>query len=103
MSCLVGTESPTCVAAEATPAPQCADASPKRRKRLSVATTPPRKLCQGNAAPQQVAAKIAYTAAPGDGERAGIVVSSAPKGGAKAFPLDPVSYTHLTLPTKRIV
>ncbi|KAK7233917.1 ribosomal protein L14 [Aureococcus anophagefferens] len=76
MSCLVGTESPTCVATEATPAPQRADASPKRRKRLSVATTPPRKPCQGNAAPQQVAAKIAYTAAPGAGERAGIVVFS---------------------------
>ncbi|KAH8048432.1 hypothetical protein JL722_12484 [Aureococcus anophagefferens] len=78
MSCLVGTESPTCVATEATPAPQRADASPKRRKRLSVATTPPRKPCQGNAAPQQVAAKIAYTAAPGAGERAGIVHGSVP-------------------------
>ena len=92
MSCLVGTESPTCVATAAMPAPQCADASPKRRKRLSVATTPPRKPLQGNAAAKQVAAKIAYTAAPGKGERAGIVVSSAPKGGAKAFPLDPRTF-----------
>ena len=67
------------------------------------ATTPPRRRCDDAAATttprgaaterRDLRAALAYTRAPPDGARAGVVVSSAPKGGvARGFPLDPETF-----------